>query len=100
MKSNSTVRPQLVSRLQNSVIISFNITEVEGGYEYDQVKVSEEPTRDEVVNALIRDKYTLSQEFALINNFNSDKDLEEYEAFQVYRATCKVIADEVIQNLH
>ena len=42
MKSNSTVRPQLVSRLQNSVIISFNITEVEGGYEYDQVKVSED----------------------------------------------------------
>ena len=99
MKSNSTVRPQLVSRLQNSVIISFNITEVEGGYEYDQVKVSEEPTRDEVIDALIRDKYSLSQEFALINNFNSGKDLEEYEAFQVYRINCKVIADNVINQL-
>ena len=99
MKSNSTVSPQLISRLQNSVIISFNIVEVEGGFEYDQVKVSEEPTRDEVINALIRDKYSLSQEFALINNYNAGKDLEEYEAFQVYRIDCKTIADRVMEEI-
>ena len=100
MKSNSTVSPQLVARLQNATLISFNVTEVEGGYEYDTVKVSEEPTRDEVINALIRDKYSLSQEFALINNYNAGKDLEEYEAFQVYRINCKVIADQVMQNFY
>ena len=81
------------------MIVSYNVTEIEGGYEYDIVKVSEEPTRDEVIDALIRDKYSLSQEFALINNYNAGKDLEEYEAFQVYRIECKGIADNVINQL-
>jgi hypothetical protein len=52
-----------------------------------------------VIDALIRDKYTLSQEFALINNFNDEKDLEEYEAFQVYRIECKAIADQVMEEI-
>ena len=81
------------------MIVSYNVTEIEGGYEYDIVKVSEEPTRDEVIDALIRDKYSLSQEFALINNYNAGKDLEEYEAFQVYRIDCKAIADRVMEEI-
>ena len=81
------------------MFVNFNIIEIENGFEFDTVKVSEEPTRDEVIDALIRDKYSLSQEFALINNFNSGKDLEEYEAFQVYRIECKGIADNVINQL-
>jgi hypothetical protein len=51
-----------------------------------------------LINALIRDKYTLSQEFALINNFNMNKDVEEYEAFQTFRAECKGIADNVMEQ--
>ena len=99
MKVQSTISPPLIARLQGAMIVSYNVTEIEGGYEYDIVKVSEEPTRDEVIDALIRDKYTLSQEFALINNFNSEKDLEEYEAFQVYRIDCKAIADRVMEEI-
>ena len=78
--------------------MNFNIIEVEGGFEFDTVKVSDEPTRDEVIDALIRSKYSLSQEFALINNFNMNKDVEEYEAFQTFRAECKGIADNVIEQ--
>ena len=63
-----------------------------------KLKLTEEPTRDELINALIRDKYTLSQEFALINNFNINKDVEEYEAFQTFRAECKGIADNVMEQ--
>lgn len=98
MKVQSTISPPLIARLQGAMIVSYNVTEIEGGYEYDIVKVSEEPTRDEVIDALIRDKYTLSQEFALINNFNADKDIEEYEAFQVFRIYCKGIADQVMSE--
>jgi len=98
MKNQSTVRPALTEKLQGAMFVNFNIIEVEGGFEFDTVKVSEEPTRDELINALIRDKYTLSQEFALINNFNMNKDVEEYEAFQTFRAECKGIADNVIEQ--
>ena len=98
MKNQSSVRPALTEKLQGATLVNFNIIEVEGGFEFDTVKVSEEPTRDELINALIRDKYTLSQEFALINNFNMNKDVEEYEAFQVFRIDCKGIADQVMSE--
>ena len=39
-----------------------------------------------------------AQEFALINNFNINKDVEEYEAFQTFRAECKGIADNVMEQ--
>lgn len=93
MKNQSSVRPSLTEKLQGAMFVNFNIIEIENGFEFDTVKVSEEPTRDEVIDALIRSKYSLSQEFALINNFNADKDIEEYEAFQTFRAECKGIAD-------
>lgn len=98
MKNQSSVRPALTEKLQGAMFVNFNIIEVEGGFEFDTVKVSEEPTRDELINALIRDKYTLSQEFALINNFNMNKDVEEYESFQTFRAECKGIADNVMEQ--
>ena len=88
----------MTERLQGAMFVNFNIVEVENGFEFDTVKVSEEPTRDEVIDALIRSKYSLSQEFALINNFNADKDIEEYEAFQVFRIDCKGIADQVMSE--
>ena len=84
--------------LQGAMLVNFNIVEVENGFEFDTVKVSEEPTRDEVIDALIRSKYSLSQEFALINNFNMNKDAEEYEAFQTFRAECKGIADLILNK--
>ena len=89
----------MTERLQGAMFVNFNIVEIENGFEFDTVKVSEEPTRDEVIDALIRSKYSLSQEFALINNFNADKDIEEYEAFQTFRAECKGIADQVMEEL-
>ena len=98
MKNQSTVRPALTEKLQGAMFVNFNIIEVEGGFEFDTVKVSEEPTRDELINALIRDKYTLSQEFAIINNFNMNKDVEEYEAFQAYRDECKGTADLILNR--
>ena len=98
MKNKSSVRPALTEKLQGATLVNFNIIEVAGEFEFDTVKVSEEPTRDELINALIRDKYTLSQEFALINNFNMNKDVEEYEAFQTFRAECKGIADNVMEQ--
>lgn len=98
MKNQSSVRPSLTERLQGAMFVNFNIVEVENGFEFDTVKVSEEPTRDEVIDALIRSKYSLSHEFSLINNFNADKDIEEYEAFQVFRIDCKGIADQVMSE--
>ena len=98
MKNQSSVRPSLTERLQGAMFVNFNIVEIENGFEFDTVKVSEEPTRDELIDALIRSKYSLSQEFALINNFNADKDTEEYESFQVFRIDCKGIADQVMSE--
>lgn len=57
-------------------------------------EVSEEPAYsqtqyDAKVTELIREKYSLDAELALVNNFNAGTHLEEYHEFQEYRIACK-----------
>ncbi|MBO7214566.1 MAG: hypothetical protein J6V66_03610 [Clostridia bacterium] len=46
---------------------------------------------NEKVSMFIRQKYTINDEIALINNYNLDKEKykQEYEEYQEYRAQCK-----------
>lgn len=94
MKSQSDSRPSLAQKLQGGILINFNIVETENGFEYDQVKVSETPTKSEIVEAVMASKYTTGAEFAAINN--KDSEPEEYQEYQDFRVFAKAIADEVL----
>ena len=54
-------------------------------------------TYSERVSMFIRQRYTIDDEIALINNYNLDKEKyqEEYEEYQEYRAQCKEWAKQV-----
>ena len=94
MKNQSSVRPALTEKLQGATLVNFNIIEVEGGFEFDTVKVSEEPTYSEVIEAIITSSYSTGREFACINNKEEKPD--EYTAYQLFRETAKDIAKQVL----
>lgn len=61
-------------------------------YHYDAVLVNGEPTYNLLVTSIIADRYSTAQELALINNFNADKDVQDYVDYQRYRELSKLIA--------
>ncbi len=69
-------------------------------FECDQVKVSENPDKGEIVSAIIRTKYSTSDELALIHN-GTDTAIHTAELadFMVFRTQAKEIADNVLSQL-
>ena len=80
MKSTSDVRPEVIQDLGNGAFYyNYNIVEKEVEeegetkiiYEYDTVKVWNEPTYEKLVKAVIREELDETQEFALVNSYNA-----------------------------
>lgn len=97
--SESKVRPAKHEQWDGkSKVVRYAITEVEdaeGGvkYEFREVLV-EELTRDAVIGAIIRAKYSVDDEIALA--FGREKDAEEIAEHEAFVAQAKVWADEVL----
>lgn len=97
-KSFSRVRPLTSEKWDNSkYVVRFNIvesTDEEGSlFEYDEVLV---PSLDraDIINALVRERYSESAELALA--FGREGDAEELAAHEAYVVECKSIADEIL----
>lgn len=82
MKSTSDIRPATIQPLGNGAYhYNYNIVErtetdpetgeVRTVYDYDTVKVWDEPTYDKLVKAVIRETLDETQEFAIINEYNA-----------------------------
>lgn len=82
MKSNSDIRPAVIMPLGNGAYhYNYNIvkrqeTDTEMGetktlYDYDTVKVWNEPTYEKLVKAVIREKLDETEEFSIINEYNA-----------------------------
>lgn len=82
MKSSSDVRPATIQPLGNGAYhYNYNIVErqetdpetgeVKTVYDYDYVKVWDEPTYEKLVKAVIREELDETQEFAIINEYNA-----------------------------
>lgn len=82
MKSNSDIRPAVIEPLGNGAYhYNYNIVErqeidpetgeVKTVYDYDTVKVWNEPTYEKLVKAVIREKLDETAEFAIINEYNA-----------------------------
>ena len=54
--------------------------------------------KDNIVDTLIRDKYSLSQELAILRQ--RDTKPEEYSEYNDYAEECKRIADSILKNEH
>lgn len=64
-------------------------------YEYKQVTVSSKD-RNELVVALIRQKYSADEEYALGRHKLADRKASEFEAYDDYVESCKVIVDNAL----
>lgn len=105
MKLTSDNKMGLVTSELKTKLICFNerAIEIEAGvthYEYDYCRVAKNAERGEVIDAIVRSRYSQSQMEAVVNNYlREDKTEEQVEAFnamQEWRAQAKVIADEVM----
>ncbi len=103
MKSNSNAKPAAFLPLGNgSWHYNYNVREIEvpapedkpkakatKAYDYDVARFWGAPAYEAVVKAVVREKYSESQEFALINAYNAfalgisddPADKAEYEAY-------------------
>ena len=56
----------------------------------------EEPSYEELVNEFIRERYSASDEFAVIRQ--KDEKPEEFEAYYTYCEECKLMARQIIES--
>ena len=100
-KSSSKVRPDKVAPWDGQkMVVRYNITEVPDGeegvkYEYDEVLVAE-VSRKAIIEAIVRVRYTESDEIALA--FGREADAEKIAAHEEYVAQAKVWADEILSD--
>lgn len=104
MKSNSNNQPEIIFNLGNGnhhINYGIQMTETEGVnvYDYTTVEVSGTPDYSKIISAIIREKYTLDAELAIINAFGEGEKVAEYIAFQNWRSMAKWIAENVINNI-
>lgn len=98
MKAHSKQLPERIEQLGNgrhNINYAVETTTDEQGnpdYVYDYATINGEPTYEEIVEAIIRDKYTASQETAIINNFNEDSNTQEYIDYLRHRDAAKFVA--------
>lgn len=98
MKSQSNEAPLRVHDLRDGKShFNYNVEESqddEGNviYKYDQVTVQNPVTRSKIVEALIREQYTASDEIALLRQQEVKSD--DYKVYYDFVEQCKILADE------
>lgn len=104
MKITSNERPKQIEKLEAKgiILINFDIEKTDEGFAYNQVGVSNSPTKGEIVNAIISSKYSIDAELAAINNYqikeeNYEKENSEY---QEYRKQAKKSANIIINLIN
>ena len=102
-KSFSTTRPEKVARYDHShVLLSYNIVEVEAtedreaGFEFDTLIVTK-AEKNIIISALIRERYTVDDEFAILRQRDSKPD--EFAEYNNFAETCKAEANSIIGSL-
>ena len=80
--------------------IPYDIKQTEFGYEAKTIDVIT-INKEEITKSLIKSRYGVDDEIAIINNKDSGeaKYLAEYEEYQQFRAECKALALSIITSL-
>ena len=108
----SNTRPAASYSCRGKTVFPFNIVESEvtdsetgkkrTQYEYDEARVEGEVTRDKLISAGIKARYSIEEELAAINNYLEDKVKyePEYAEYQIVRADAKTLATVVKPDLN
>lgn len=97
-------KPDRIVQRGDQYQIRYNITQEErtteeGGtenyYSYDHVEV-DSITRKNIIDAMIRQKYDVNDELALVN---SDHRTKEYKSYREYVNNCKTKASEIMNEI-
>ena len=103
MRNNSDIRPDTFIDLGGRYMFNFDVAERtndDGQVSFDfQSVIIPLKEKDEIVKAIIHDRYTLDDEIALVNNFNAGANIDEYNLYQSYRTYAKSIANAAIQEI-
>lgn len=101
-KSFSTSRPEKVAKYDHShLLISYNIVAVEAtetrdaGFEFDTLVVPE-LSNGAIVEAILRERYTLNDELALLRQRNTKK--AEFNEYNDFAEAAKATADAILAN--
>jgi len=104
MKANSNDNPGIFTHSRGKLFFNFNIVEAEKTeedgstrvvFDYEYIEVRSKDHGD-IIEGVIRDKYSMSDEIALINN-NADgtaAHLAEYQAYLGFRQSVKGLTKE------
>ena len=97
--AQSNTQPEKIQQLgTNLYAVNYNVTEVEieGNiqFNYDVAIFDHIPTYDDLVNALIRTRYSACQELAL--HRQREEKITEFQEYYDYCESCKVTAREIL----
>lgn len=103
-KSFSAAKPQRFVVYDNErTLVSYNVVEKEGEenlYEFDTIVIKGEPTKENLVNSLLREKYSQSEVEAIMRHkLNGDAGADtEFAAFNAFAEECKSIANAILSE--
>jgi len=66
--------------------------EIESCWECKEAVIDKNSNRNQIIESIIRSEYSISDEFALINNGG-----DEYNKYQTFRILAKQLADEYLK---
>ena len=99
-KSFSTSRPEKVAKYDHShLLVSYNIVAVEAtetrdaGFEFDTIVVPE-LSKGAIVEAILRERYTLNDELALLRQRTTKK--TEFNEYNDFAEAAKATADAIL----
>jgi len=106
MRSGSSKRfPKKVIERNGNIQIRINVTKVayqdeqeldKIRYDYDYIELAQPISRKTIIDTLVRDRYDVNDEFAMVALPANDP---EYVEYREYIGNCKIIADEVLSEL-
>lgn len=101
----STYPSILIPFTNNSTLVNYNIRESNEIIEDRECKVYtcnyvivDIIDKDHLVDAMIRAKYSLSQELAILRQ--KEEKIDEYNEYNIYAEQCKQIANSILNNEH
>ncbi len=105
-KSFSAARPQTFERYDaGHILVAYNVEELtseegEKSFQFDTLIVNGEPTKEAIVNTLIREKYSQSEVEAIMRHkLNGDEGADvDFSAFNAFAEACKATAREIFES--
>lgn len=106
MKGNSDKQPKSIVKSNGKTQIRYNILEVTKedinripriSFDFDYIEIEGELTREKIIDGIISNIHSKSNELALINDELVSPGTLEYIEYQLLRTTAKEVATEVFK---